>query len=99
MPRQRLRRPGAGNRRLVLMHHEPNEARRMVKTATPGVYKRGNRYVVVFYAGGRQRKEYAPTYAAARRLKAARQTDVSRGEFQEQSRITFREYAAEWVEC
>jgi integrase len=80
------------------MPNEPNDPRTMLKTATPGVFKRGNRYVVVFRASGRQRKEYARTYSEARRLKAARQTDVSRGEFHEQSRITFRQYAEEWVE-
>src|SRR5436190_24028660 len=74
------------------------DPRRMVKTATPGIYKRGDRYVVVFRAAGRQRKEFARTYSEARRLKAARQTDVSRGEFQEQTRITFGEYATEWIE-
>jgi hypothetical protein len=58
--------------------------RPLVKTGTPGVYKRGNRYVVVYYAGGKQRKESARTMAEARRLKDARRADVARGEFHEQ---------------
>jgi hypothetical protein len=28
----------------------------MVKTKHPGIFKRGSRYVVVFYVDGRQRK-------------------------------------------
>ena len=34
----------------------------------------------------------------ARKLKAAREADVARGEFHEQSRTSFAEYATEWVE-
>lgn len=34
----------------------------------------------------------------ARRAKAARTTDVGRGEFEERSRITLHEYAREWIE-
>lgn len=70
----------------------------LVRTRTPGIYKRGSRYVVVYYANGKQRRESARTFDEARRLKAARQADVARGEFHEQSRLRFRDYAAEWVE-
>jgi integrase len=67
------------------------------KTKTPGVYKRGGRYVVRFRdTGGRQRKRFAKTYAEAKRLKAALSTDVDRGEYREQSRVRFAEYAVEW---
>ena len=31
----------------------------MEKTKTPGIFKRGSRYVVVYYAAGKQRKESA----------------------------------------
>lgn len=71
---------------------------RMEKTKTPGVYKRGSRYVVVYRAGGKQRKESARTLDEARRLKAARTADVARGEFHAASRDTFHDYAREWVE-
>jgi integrase len=70
----------------------------MVKTKHPGIYKRGARYVVVYRVDGRQHKESARTLDEARRLKARRETDVQRGEFHEQSRITLHEYALEWVE-
>jgi integrase len=70
----------------------------MVKTRTPGVYRRGSRYVVVYYVNGRQRRESARTYDEARRLKSGRQADVARGEFHEASKVKFAEYATEWVE-
>ena len=71
---------------------------KLEKTRTPGVYKRGGRYVVVYYVDGLQRRETAPNYEIARKLKAAREADVARGEIHAQSRLTFRAYASEWVE-
>jgi integrase len=70
----------------------------LVRTRHPGIYKRGSRYVVVYRAGGRQRKESARTLDEARRLKAKRYAQVADGEFHEQTRITFHAYAREWVE-
>jgi integrase len=68
------------------------------KTQTPGVYKRGNRYCVVFRDWqGKQRKRSARTLAEARKLKASLTTDVERGEFID-SRITFAEYAPAWID-
>ena len=71
---------------------------KLEKTRTPGVYKRGGRYVVVYYFEGKQRRESAPNFEVARKLKAAREADVARGEFHEQSRTSFAAYATEWVE-
>lgn len=69
------------------------------KTRTPGVYKRGARYVVTYTdPGGRRRKRFAKTYKEATRLKSALSTDVERGEYREVSRVTFGEYAATWIE-
>ncbi len=74
-------------------------AARMERTKTPGIYKRGGRYVVVFRDGeGRQRKVAARTLDEARKVKSARSADVARGEFHPQSRERFREYAEAWVE-
>jgi integrase len=74
-------------------------AARMEKTRHPGIYKRGSRYVVIYRDGnGRQHKESARTLGEAQRLKAARTADVARGEFHEQTRVRFRDYAEEWVE-
>jgi integrase len=75
----------------------------MEKTNDPGIYKRktkqgDTRYVVVYYVGGRQKRETARTLKDARRLKAARATDRDRGELFEGSNAPFREYAAEWIE-
>ena len=71
----------------------------MRKTNTPGIYKRGSRYVVVFRdPQGRQRKRAARTLAEARELKATLTADISRGEYRAFSRVTFADYAAEWIE-
>jgi integrase len=79
------------------------DTRKWEKTQTPGILKRTNKngtciYAVVFRAEGKQVKELASTQAEARRLKAARTTDVARNEFQEQHRITFRDYLSEWID-
>jgi integrase len=71
---------------------------KMVRTRHKGVYRRGSRYVAVFMVDGRQRKESAATLKEAKALKDARTTDARRGEFHEQARVSFAEYAAEWVE-
>jgi hypothetical protein len=72
--------------------------RRLSKTSTPGIYKRGARYVVIVRdPNGRQRKHAARTLAEARELKATLTADVRRGEYRELSRQTFAEYAA--TEC
>src|SRR5438067_13527224 len=71
---------------------------RLVKTKTPGIYTKGNRYVVVFRdPSGRQRKRSARTLAEARTLKAALTTDVRRSEYREALKVGFTEYAARWI--
>jgi integrase len=42
------------------------------RTAAPGIYRRGSKYVVVYRSDGRQRKQYADTLAAARAIKRRR---------------------------
>ena len=80
------------------------DKRRLVKTKTPGVFKRidgkGNTvgYVSVYRSAGRQRKRHARTYEEAKRIKRESETDRDRGELQEGSAITFRRYLNEWVE-
>ena len=73
-------------------------AARIERTKTPGIYRRGSRYVVPYRVGGKQRWETFGSEAQAKRAKAARITDISRGEFQELSRVTLHAYAKEWVE-
>lgn len=73
-------------------------AERMVKTRHAGIFRRGSRWVVTYHVNGVPKKESVRTLDEARKLKAARQADIARGEFQEASRVKFRAYAAEWIE-
>lgn len=75
-----------------------SDPRKLVKTATPGIFKRGKSYVVIYRAGGKQRKEYARTLSEARAIKSARTADVARGEFQARTKITLRGFLSEWIE-
>src|SRR5579862_3298547 len=70
----------------------------LVRTKTPGIYKRGSRYVFSYRVAGKQRWESCRTLDEARRAKAARHTDIGRGEFEERSRVTLHAYADDWVE-
>lgn len=73
--------------------------RKLVKTGTPGVYKRGNRYaVVVSLGGGKQVKRSARTLAEARDLRSQLRADVTRGEYRTTSNVTFAEHAPRWIE-
>lgn len=68
------------------------------RTKTPGIFRRGKRYVVVFRdQTGRQRKQAARTLSEARDLKATLTADVKRGEFRGVSRVTFADYATTWI--
>ena len=68
------------------------------KTRTPGIYKRGSRYVFSYRVNGKQHWESSRTLEEARRAKAARQTDIGRGEFEARSRITLHAYLRDWIE-
>jgi integrase len=74
-------------------------ALKMEKTRTPGVFRRGSRYVVTFRdAQGRQRKESFDTLREAEKAKAARTTAVHEGAYQAANRITLAAYAATWID-
>ena len=74
-------------------------AAKMEKTNTPGVYKRGSRYAVLYRdVAGRQRQESARTYDEARRLRTARAASVDDGSYQPQTRELFGDYARAWVD-
>lgn len=79
------------------------DKRRLVKTKTPGVFKRIDGkgrtigYACVYRSGARQRKRHARTYEEAKRIKRESETDRDRGELQERSAITFRRYLDAWV--
>ncbi|MGK2936922.1 MAG: phage integrase central domain-containing protein [Solirubrobacteraceae bacterium] len=69
------------------------------KTSTPGVFKRGTRYAVLYRdAQGRQRQESARTYDDARRLRRKRMAAVDEGTHAPATRTRFADYAREWVE-
>jgi integrase len=64
------------------------------RTATPGVYARGSRWVAVYLDDGRQRRRSAPTFREAREIKV-------RATAQEAARragATLHGYALEWVD-
>jgi integrase len=67
---------------------------RMERTSTPGIYRRGDRYVVVWRHRGKQRKEFFRTLAEAREAKGRRQS----GERRPVSRIGFEDYFDGWIE-
>lgn len=67
------------------------------KTSTPGIYKRGSRYVGAVKVDGKQTRPTFRTFDEARRAKRAIEADRDR-EYAPQARLKFREYAEEWVE-
>ena len=66
----------------------------MEKTSTPGVYRKGTRYVVVWRHRGQQHKSSHRTYAEAREAKGRR----AAGDRRPSSRVRFAEYAAGWLD-
>jgi hypothetical protein len=64
------------------------------KTSTPGIYKRGSRYVIVWRHRGKQHKQFFRTLAEAREGKAKR----TGGERRKESKVGFEPYFAEWIE-
>jgi integrase len=74
-------------------------AAKLEATRTPGIFKRGSRYAVIYRdAEGRQRQESARTLDEARNLKNGRSAAVQSGEFHAASRVKLRDYAREWVD-
>jgi hypothetical protein len=62
-------------------------AAKLEKTKTPGIFKRGNRYAVIYRdADGRQHQESARTLDAARRLRNKRMASVDEGSYQQRTR-------------
>lgn len=67
----------------------------MAKTKTPGVYKRGGRFVVVWRHRGKQHKSFHRTLAEAREAKGQRDA----GDRRPSSREAFEDYARGWIDC
>ena len=68
------------------------------RTSTPGVYKRGSRYLAVVLVGGKQVRRSARTLREARIIKSQLQADTSRNELVVESNMRFEPYALEWIE-
>jgi integrase len=76
----------------------PTRRRPEQATATPGIYRRGTKYVVrVKDARGRSLKRSADTLKAAQILKSALVADIARGDYKPQSGTTFGAYADTWI--
>jgi integrase len=69
-------------------------AAKMEKTRTPGIYRRGSRYVVVWRHRGKQHKSFHRTYEEAREARGKRQAGNSRPA----SREPFEDYARQWLD-
>ena len=67
---------------------------KMERTSTPGIYKRGGRYVIVWQRRGRQHKSYHRTITEAREAKGRR----AAGDRRPVSREPFEEYATRWLD-
>jgi integrase len=59
----------------------------------PGVWRRGNRYVVKYTHNGKVRKKYLRTLTEVKKFQAT----VAAGNAQPTSARSFRDYAAEWI--
>src|SRR5436190_2677854 len=64
------------------------------RTSTPGVYARGSRWVAVYLEDGRQRRQSAPTFRAAREIKVR----ATAREAARRAGPTLHSYALEWVD-
>lgn len=74
---------------------EPSQnPRKLVRTAHPGIFRKGNRYVVVWRHRGQQRKRSFRTLTEAKRFKARTEA----GETAPVSREPFDRYALAWIE-
>jgi hypothetical protein len=65
-------------------------AAKLVKTRTPGVYRRGPSYAVRYRHKGEELKRYARTYEEARSIKQAVETDTRRAKHREAATLTLR---------
>jgi integrase len=69
-------------------------APKMERTRYTGIYRRGNRYVIVWQHHGRQHKEYFATLVEAREAKGRR----TAGDRRKVERVRFDDYATRWID-
>jgi len=79
---------------MISMQAKSKSTATMVRTRYPGIYRRGNRYVVVWVHKGRQHKSSHATLAEAREAKGMR----AGGDRQPATRETFENYALGWLD-
>lgn len=81
------------------MEKAKKKSKPMVKVDNhPGVYRRGGRYVATWRdPSGSLRKQSARTIKEAEEIRSQARADVARGEYRTQSKVTFAEYAVEWI--
>ncbi len=72
----------------------PKDGRKLAKTPYPGIFKRGSRYVVVWYHDGGQHKSFHATLAEAKEAQGIRRQP---GRSRPASQRRFPDYAAEWL--
>jgi integrase len=79
-----------------MQDEEPTAGRgvKMVRTSTPGIFKRGSRYVVVWQHRGRQHKSFHRTLAEAREAKGER----AAGNRRPSTKQPFNDYAEAWLD-
>src|SRR3954464_2277256 len=71
-------------------------SRALVKTSHPGIYRRGQRYVVTWKECGKSRKQSCATLAEALRVQGERRgIGAARSPV---NRELFRDYGASWLE-
>ena len=73
-------------------------AAKLEKTSTPGIFKRGNRYVVIYRDAGQTAAGVGPHARRGAHLRARRAASVVDGSYQPQTRERFADYALAWVE-
>jgi len=66
----------------------------MKRTRYPGIFRRGNRYVVVWIHKGKQHKSFHATIAEAREAKGKR----AGGDRTRSTKATFEDYAIAWLD-
>jgi integrase len=73
-------------------------ASKFERTTTPGIYKRGNSYIVRQRdRQGRMHSRTAPTMAAAKHVLAELHADSRRGQLRAETQDAFDGYAVEWI--
>lgn len=74
-------------------------AEALVRTKTPGIFKRGRSYVVKYRdSRGKQKQKSVRTLDLARQFKAEADLERTRGSFLPEREVTFEDFAREWVE-